>query len=1156
VRTGEAWTGEARTGEAPVLHKDGPNSVKPQEPIPHNYPMPRLNAIFAWSALGLLFATGLMVAYDYVRGWKWFQVEFLRIQQQRIEAELTAAQAAANKDQLKALDEQIDQQTMAIAAHRNQYLIAQKELDRQEGRHYAADEDYRFAKAVLDAKRYEAEAANLQKASDRAAKQREFEAMTKRVNDLQLILQQVTRDRDAAKERVNQWLKKIDDAEAKKKDLNAQIDLLTKQLETVDLKRPNNLLLNLPMLDFISPTLKIDQVVLPDLFVDVNYMHIPRVDRCQTCHRAIDRPGFESKKEAARLSAELQKKLDTYQIAAEKRKDTEARIAQLKRIQDAPEDILNPWRTHPRLDLFVGSASKHPLLEFGCTSCHHGQDRATEFGRAGHVPPNPKMEHRWKGTWNVAHRQWGWEENEFNESPMFPRQYYEAGCIKCHSNQVQVNTETDRRTAPGKVAGDDVTKAMQTVELYGCYACHKISTWRFTDLRKPGPDLTGIAEKTTPEWAVRWISEPHDFRSTTRMPSFFYQRNMIGPYVPAGEKAQNIRNQNAEIHAIVAYLFAKSTHRVWQAPPSAGDAARGKALVESVGCLACHVQSEQIKDEKTGEIRLARRDDYPLERNYGFNFTGVGTKTHPAWIYNWIRNPKAYYSEAPMPSLRLTDQEASDITAYLMSLQKPQFMMKRVDAADPKAVHDLAKGYLLNTMSDVDAEAKLKSMSMNDQLVYLGQRSIEKYGCYSCHNIQGFEGLKPIGTELTIEGSKALHLFDFGFVHKYQHESGKTEEVQHNVPSWIYNKVRSPRVYDDQRAKGYNDKLKMPNFHLSEEEARLITMVVAGMTKDMVASNRVAAMDARNRLIEEGRKRVSQHNCRACHIVDGSGRAIAALISDTNFLPPDLTPEGGRAQSPFLFNFLKDPTTMKIRPWLSVRMPTFHFDDQETNALVAYFANEAKAPMFDTTRVANPPAQNIAIGREVFTMLRCSQCHSTAPVNPENPPVPDIANAQSLAPNLTLARVRLRHEWIPDWIRRPGEMIPSTRMPANFPHDNETGGFKSPLAGAIDTPAFATQKAALLPYFHNDEKELRRTMSDAVALTDYLRDYIWSIGIKEMRPAGEGGVTVTPLPSMPAAPAPKTGALEKAPRPVGAGKALPVGVGQAPPPVPGFRPTK
>src|SRR6266550_1238838 len=382
------------------------------------------------------------------------------------------------------------------------------------------------------------------------------------------------------------------------------------------------------------------------------------------------------------------------------------------------------------------------------------------------------MERRWSaavvnlvpGPWDYKQRHWQWQENEFLETPMYPRQYYEAGCLKCHSGQVTVDQ------------GERITKAMATAELYGCYACHKISNWRFTDLRKPGPDLNGIAEKTTPEWAIRWISEPHDFRSTTRMPSFFYQRNMVDPrVVPAAERAQNIKYQDAEVHAIVSYLFAKSTHRVWQ-PGPAGDAARGKQLVESIGCMGCHVDTEAVKDEKSGAMRLAKRDDFPLERNYGFNLTGVGTKTHAAWIYNWIRNPKAYYADAPMPSLRLTDQEAADITAFLLTLQKPRFMSAPVRPPDPLAVHDLAKGYLINTLSDRDAESKLRSMPLHDQLVYLGQRSIEKYGCYSCHNIKGFDGLKPIGTELTTEGSKALHLFDFGFAHEYVAEDGHHEQ--------------------------------------------------------------------------------------------------------------------------------------------------------------------------------------------------------------------------------------------------------------------------------------------------------------------------------------------------------------------------------------------
>src|SRR5258708_12832770 len=112
------------------------------------------------------------------------------------------------------------------------------------------------------------------------------------------------------------------------------------------------------------------------------------------CHRAIDRPGWESKAEAARMSQDIQQKLDAFQIAPDKRKDAEDQLAQLKRVQDAPNDTLNPWRTHPKLDLYVGSASPHPILEYGCTVCHRGQDPPTEFGRAGHTPASPKMEHR------------------------------------------------------------------------------------------------------------------------------------------------------------------------------------------------------------------------------------------------------------------------------------------------------------------------------------------------------------------------------------------------------------------------------------------------------------------------------------------------------------------------------------------------------------------------------------------------------------------------------------------------------------------------------------------------------------------------------------------------------------------------------------------
>src|SRR5687767_4547414 len=129
--------------------------MKPQEPIPHNYSIAKLNAIFALSALVLLGVTGMMVLYDYFRGWKWFQMEFMRLQATRIEAELKAVDDEETRKQLGVLEQRMKDAQVDVARDRDALLLAQKDVEDWEGKHYAADQDYRFAKAVLDAKRYE-----------------------------------------------------------------------------------------------------------------------------------------------------------------------------------------------------------------------------------------------------------------------------------------------------------------------------------------------------------------------------------------------------------------------------------------------------------------------------------------------------------------------------------------------------------------------------------------------------------------------------------------------------------------------------------------------------------------------------------------------------------------------------------------------------------------------------------------------------------------------------------------------------------------------------------------------------------------------------------------------------------------------------------------
>ncbi len=78
--------------------------MKPTEPIPHNYSMRSLNWIFLWSSVVLLAVTALMVGYDYLRGWKWFQLEFMRMQRDRITQDMQRAEQDENGTQLTSLD--------------------------------------------------------------------------------------------------------------------------------------------------------------------------------------------------------------------------------------------------------------------------------------------------------------------------------------------------------------------------------------------------------------------------------------------------------------------------------------------------------------------------------------------------------------------------------------------------------------------------------------------------------------------------------------------------------------------------------------------------------------------------------------------------------------------------------------------------------------------------------------------------------------------------------------------------------------------------------------------------------------------------------------------------------------------------------------------
>src|SRR5439155_4222688 len=74
-------------------------------------------------------------------------------------------------------------------------------------------------------------------------------------------------------------------------------------------------------------------------------------------------------------------------------------------------------------------------------------------------------------------------------------------------------------------------------------------------MRKVGPSLYRLTEKTNQGWARKWIQAPRNFRPNTKMPHFYGLSNNTADVLPPDQKDF----PNAEIAAIAYYLFRESS---------------------------------------------------------------------------------------------------------------------------------------------------------------------------------------------------------------------------------------------------------------------------------------------------------------------------------------------------------------------------------------------------------------------------------------------------------------------------------------------------------------------------------------------------------------------------------------------------------------------
>jgi cytochrome c2 len=838
--------------------------------------------------------------------------------------------------------------------------------------YYKKNQTFQFEKGKLDALLYQLDHAVAEQKPYARKLKAQYEELTATVTQLKRDADAAERDLNAARAKKNDILadqKKLEDEHFK---LTSEAERLNKAI-FVNESNIANMVRNAPLVDFVAPTIKIQQVVLPHLKDNYFFNKVPRVDRCMTCHTFADKKGFE--------------------------------------------DMPQPFRTHPKVDLMVGADSPHPAEKIGCTVCHGGVPQSVDFSLTAHSPKDEATELEWEEKYHY-HR------SHHIKTHMIPLAMVEGKCIQCHANEIHLDG------APTFNAG------MRTIEKLGCWGCHKFAGSHFEDLalsgKKVGPSLGRLASKLQKDWVTKWIWEPKFFRPSTLMPQYWKQHNNSDP--------ESMKRGAVEVTAITEFLFAKAKpyEPLKLASSAVGDATKGKETVGTVGCLGCHAVDDFPGEPIADANAIGHRD--PRVPMFGPELNQMGSKVSPEWLHAWLKNPQHYWEGTSMPSMKLSDQEIVDIAAYLLSKRNQKFEVAPLPLAEmgvgqeelEKRVSEMVIGYFEQTMAPKDASVKLASMSLQDQKVYLGERLIGHYGCYGCHAIEGFENAPMIGAELTYEGSKDVTKFDFGNVH-----------ISHVArEEWIYTKIRSPRVWDVGKAKDFEGKTRMPNFNLGHESATAVAAIVIGHEEVNIDKEAIRPVDGRLEAIVAGQKVVREKNCIGCHAIQKEGGQILAhYSSDPTTGPPNLNTEGGKLQPDWFRAYLANPV-VAIRPKVKVRMPQFNLDDGEIEAVVHYFAAYDGAPYPNTGAMYSPlSADDMRQAREIVAKHACLTCHGVVP------PGGDLSTS---APHFANIRYRLRGTWVPTWLEDPQAIMPGTAMPTLWPLVDEA----DPSKGRIAVPGY------------------------------------------------------------------------------------------------------
>ena len=351
----------------------------------------------------------------------------------------------------------------------------------------------------------------------------------------------------------------------------------------------------------------------------------------------------------------------------------------------------NPYTSHPRLDLYVGSMSPHKKNDMGCTICHDGQGSATDFKWASHTPDNAKEAHEWS-------QNYGWFDNHHWIFPMTPDRFIESNCLKCHHEVAELEP-SERFPEP---PAPKLVKGYHLIRQYGCFGCHDVNGYD-GPTKRIGPDM-----RLEPNYHEVAAAVLRDNGLTDD------ERESATTLVHSPE-ANSIR------------------HELYQAIRRDADLAEaGNADGQPRLSAASHKLADLLKDVETpGRLRKA-----------GPSLRYIASKVQYPWLYSWIRKPSDFRPSTRMPQFfGLHEHLEKHIKAFPDGQGNPAGLTDLEYTRRFERIEILALArFLLNNSSKFDylsPPAEVTTQPSPER----GKWLFESRGCLACHSHREFPGI-------------------------------------------------------------------------------------------------------------------------------------------------------------------------------------------------------------------------------------------------------------------------------------------------------------------------------------------------------------------------------------------------------------------------------